>query len=73
MELGHHDLFMRVTRLRAEAFELVQELERDIEADDTDPRRRLALVRMQAIANNLGAIQADLSMPRVEPVRVLDL
>ena len=73
MELAYRDLFARVTRLRAEAFELVQELERDLQADDTDARRRQALVHMQTVANALGAIQADLSVPRCEPVRVLDL
>ena len=54
------DLYERVTRIRADAFELIAELSAPSDRDDADPMRTLALVRMQAVANSLGRIQGDL-------------
>ncbi len=62
------DLYERVTRIRAEAFELIAELAAGTDADDADPLRTLALVRMQAVANGLGRIQGDLSSDADEPL-----
>ena len=61
------DLYERVTRLRAEAFDLIAELSAGAETDDADPMRTLALVRMQAVANGLGRIQGDLRGEREDP------
>ncbi len=63
------DLYERVTRIRAEAFDLIAELSLGNEGEDPDPMRTLALVRMQAVANSLGRIQSDLRADRDEPVR----
>jgi hypothetical protein len=63
------DLYERVTRIRAEAFDLIAELSIGSDGDDADPMRTLALVRMQAVANSLGRIQSDLRADRDEPVR----
>lgn len=54
------DLYERVTRIRAEAFDLIAELAAAADGGDDDPTRTLALVRMQAVANGLGRIQSDL-------------
>ena len=61
------ELYERVTRIRAEAFELIAELSAGADGDDADPMRTLALVRMQAVANGLGRIQGDLQAERDEP------
>ena len=61
------DLYERVTRIRAEAFELIAELSAGVDGDDVDPMRTLALVRMQAVANGLGRIQGDLRGDPDEP------
>ena len=67
------DLCSRVTRLRTEAFDLIRELSRTADGDDADPLATLALVRMQAVANNLGRIQGDLQSSAFEQARVRDL
>lgn len=67
------DLYARVSNIRDEAFELIQELSHAADQDDADPLRTLALVRMQAVANSLGRIQGDLRAERLEPARLLDL
>ena len=67
------DLYARVTHIRVEAFELIQKLSRAVEAEEADPNRTLALVRMQAVANSLGRIQGDLRTDRYEPAHVVDL
>lgn len=67
------DVYTRVTRIRAEAFQLITELGRAAERDDADPVRTLALVRMQAVANSLGRIQGDLRSRPYEPARCVDL
>lgn len=61
-----HDLYARVTRIRADAFELIDALAGAADADEPDPLRTLALVRMQAVANSLGRIQGDLGAELVE-------
>ena len=68
-----HDLYARVSSIRDEAFQLIQELSRAAEQENADPLRTLALVRMQAVANSLGRIQGDLRAERYQPARVLDL
>lgn len=67
------DLYGRVTHIRGEAFELIQRLSQAVEAEEADPNRTLALVRMQAVANSLGRIQGDLRAHRYEPAYVVDL
>ncbi|HWI09678.1 MAG TPA: hypothetical protein VNT54_19425, partial [Solirubrobacteraceae bacterium] len=67
------DLYTRVSNIRDEAFQLIQELSHAAEQENADPVRTLALVRMQAVANSLGRIQGDLRAKRFEPAQVLDL
>ena len=67
------DLYTRVSSIRDEAFQLIQELSHAAEQENVDPLRTLALVRMQAVANSLGRIQGDLRAERFEPAQVLDL
>lgn len=67
------DLYARVSNIRDEAFQLIQELSHTAEQENADPIRTLALVRMQAVANSLGRIQGDLCVEPFEPARVLDL
>lgn len=57
------DLYERVTRLRVQAFDLIDELSRAEEADGT---RTLALVQMQAVANGLGRLQCSLPLDGAE-------
>lgn len=67
------DLYARVSSIRDEAFQLIQELSHAAEQENADPIRTLALVRMQAVANSLGRIQGDLRVEPYRPPRVLDL
>jgi hypothetical protein len=53
------ELYDRITRLRTEAFELIDALARTEQLDE-DTASTLALVRLQAVANGLGRVQNDL-------------
>lgn len=67
------DLYARVSNIRDEAFQLIEDLSHAAEQENADPIRTLALVRMQAVANSLGRIQGDLRVEPFEPARVQDL